>query len=485
MNTEKVEAANSSAAASITTGGLGKMIGASGTAIMKGVVVGEEYNQRLTGKFAIRQYEVMRRSEASVEAALEVIKQPILNVERRIDAASDATNDDYAARFISRELFDRNIDFYQMMEEALTFLDFGHSVMEFELELTEFEGKTRVGIASIEFRKQISIESWETEDGKPGIQQQLVTPGPDGKLKVSIPRIKILHWVNKKEGENHLGVSMLRYTFKDWDFKDKTGILHMIALEKGGVPTPILGIPDGAAGSKELELAIDSLKEYRSNERGYIIKPNGWDLSSLDMTGQSLKEFIPTLQYFDRQIYISVLAGFLALGSSTGSGSRAVGEIQYKPYIQKLSTINRRFEAPIQHFINFLCDRNFSDLPNGYPKLKSGRFSDEDVANLANAIKNLKDAGFLNPTFEDEKHLRKTLHMPDAPDDLKEVYDLKQQQAIDIIKNPPAIDPNLPDPNAPKPDKNQPPKPGDKTKASRTIANAEHVQRQLIDVIIR
>lgn len=484
MNNEKDSASNSGTlpSATVSVHGMGKQLGASGTIINRGMISGEEYNIRLTGKFALRQYEIMRRSESSVEGALEVIKQPILNVERRIDPASDDEGDKYAARFIQREFFDGNIDFQQLAEEALTFLDFGHCVMEIELHLTEFEGKTRVGIKSIEFRKQISIEKWETEDSKPGITQQL-SVAKDGKTTISIPRQKLIYWVNKKEGDNHLGVSLLRYAFKDWDFKDKVGIIHMIALEKGGVPTPILGMPEGKEGSPELALAIESLRQYRSNEQAYIIKPFGWELTSFDMTGQSLKEFLPTEQYCDRQIFMSVLAGFLALGASDASGSRSVGEVQYKPYIQKISTINKRFETPLQALIKLVCSFNFSEMPNGPPKLKSGRFSDDDISALAKAVKDLKDAGFITPGYEDEKHIRKTLHMPDAPEELEEMYQLKHEQSIEMIKNPPQAVPPDSNPNAPQPKSVEKSNPA-KTKAS-IIRDAQNVQRRLIDVIVR
>jgi phage gp29-like protein len=491
MNDQKVEAAKSSgtvpsSTVSTSPKGLGKQLGGSGTNVMGGIVTGDEYNQRLVGKFAIRQYEIMRRSEPSCEAALEVIKQPLLNVERRIDSAKPGDEEeDYRARFFHRELFDRNIDFSQCSEEALTFLDFGHAVMEFELELTEFEGKTRIGIKSLEFRKQISIDKWETKDKQPGITQTLSTPKKGQESTVSIPEVKLLRWVNKKEGENFTGVSLLRYCFKDWDFKDKLGILHAMGLEKMGVPTPVLGVPEGKENSQEVTDAISSLTSYRSNENAYILKPAGWELDKFDMSGQSISEFLPALQYYDRQIFMSVLAGFLALGANHGSGSRAVGEVQYKPYIQKLSTINKRFEAPFQGLIKLLYQFNFSETPNGYAQLKSGRFSDDDVAALANAISSLKNAGFLTPGIDDEKHLRKTLHMPDAPEGIDELYKLKFEQSKEVIKNPPPVPGLGAKPANPKDPGNMPPQPKPKKTEASVLRQAERSQRQLIDIIVR
>jgi hypothetical protein len=446
-----------------------KPIGASGTSIMGGIITGEDYNTRLTGKFALRQYDIMRRSDASTEAALELVKQPLLNVERDVAPADTDDESDFRARFIKRELFERNIDFHQVAEEASTFFDYGHAVAEFTLELTEFEGRTMIGIADIGFRKQISIERWETTDHKPGITQRLSTVTDGGGTLRSIPMVKLIVWTNKKEGDNYEGISLLRFAFKNWDMKDKLGLVHSVGLEKMGIPTPVLGIPANA-NPAEVEAAEQSMRQYRSNEEAFIKKPAGWDLEKFDMSGQSLSEFLPTLQYHDRQIFMSVLAGFMALGSGDSSGSRAVGEVQYKPYIQKVSTFNRRFETPLNKFIKLLCDLNFTDNSIGYPKLKAARFEDDDITALANAVKAFKDAGMITPDYDTEQHIRKILHFPEAPEDLEADYEVKRKAALGLAKNPPA-------PGTPPTDKPAP------TKAS-AIAEARAVQRKLIDCLV-
>ncbi len=466
-----------------TTKGMGKTIGASGTTITGGIITGEEYNRLLVGKFAIRQYEIMRRSEPSVEAALELVKQPLLNIERRIEPASDSPED----KFIERELFERNVDFHQMSEEAVTFLDMGFSVAEKTYQLTEYEGRTLVGIESIGFRKQISIEKWETEDKKLGITQQLLTDVADGKSRVSIVMPKLIVWTNKKEGDNYQGISLLRFAYKDWNMKDKLGIVNAIGLEKAAIPTPVIKEPQNS-NPGDSDLAVQSIQHYRSNEKSYIKLPFGWALEKFDLSGQTTKELLPTLQYHDRQIFISVLAAFMALGSSDSSGSRAVGDVQYKPYVQKVATINRRFQAPIQEqLIKQLCDLNFSDLPNGYPKLVSDRFEDDDISTLANAIKSLADAGLITGDVGTEEYLRKKLHMPELSDEAKEVYDLKSKAAKDALLNPkpdptqkpaPADDPNA-DPTLKKD-----PKKTDAAKRSIALRKAHAARQGLIDVIV-
>lgn len=461
--------------ATLSTKGMGKTIGATGTNITGGIITGEEYNRKLTGKFLIRQVEIMRRSEASIEGALEVIKQPILNVNRNIQPAGDSDEAEFRARYIKHELYDHNIDFHQLSEEAMTFLDFGHAVAEITLELTQFEGRYVVGIKEIGFRKQISIEKWETEDGKAGITQQL-TVDPDGNgTKRSIPMVKLIVWTNKKEGDNHAGISMLRFAFKDWDMKDKLGIVHAVGLEKMAIPTPVISVPTNA-DETDKQNARNSIRQYRANEESFIEKPVGWELDKLDMTGQSMKEVLPALQYYDRQMFVSVLAAFLALGSSDGSGSRAVGEVQYKPYIQKVSTVNRRFVSPIQQLIKLLCDLSFTDNSEGYPTMETSRFEDDDISALANSIKSLGDAGFLTPDPDVEQHLRETMHLPDLPDELRQGYEERRKAAEAAAA---AAQDSA---NAPK-DKGDLPPEKKPTKAS-VIAEARASQRKLIDILV-
>lgn len=499
MEQPKIAAADTTTipSSTVTTKGMGKTIGSSGTTITGGIISGEEYNRKLTGKFAIRQYEVMRRSESSVEGALEVIKQPILNVDHTLQPAiTDNDEAAFRARYMKRELFDRNIDFHQLTEEAMTFLDFGHAVAEFTLELTEFEGRTLIGIQEIGFRKQISIDRWETVDHKPGITQILnVTPQDGGSNTRSIPRQKLLIWTNKKEGDNDAGISLLRFAFKDWDMKDKLGIVHAVGLEKMAIPTPVISVPAGADETDKAN-ARNSLRQYRANEEGYIEKPVGWELDKLDMTGQTMQQVLPALQYYDRQMFVSVLAAFQALGSTSGSGSRAVGDVQYKPYIQKVATINRRFVSPIQQFIKLLCDLNFTDNSDGYPELQTARFQDDDITALSSALASLSNAGMITPDPDLEQHLRETMHLPDLSDDLRADYEEKRQAAKEAAKrlaeNP--IDPNAPvDPKDDKGNKDPKADPTkddlsnekDKkpTKAS-AIADAKVAQRRLIDVLV-
>jgi hypothetical protein len=482
-----------------------RTIGASGTSIAKGHITGEEYNRRLQGLYALRMFDVMRKSSEPCHAALQMVKLPLLNLDRYIEPASDDENDQYIARFVDNQLFHNNINFHSTSREAMNFFEFGHAVAEKTYEPTEFEGKFRIGIKEIAFRKQTSINAWETRDGLPGIQQQLLNPADGGDTLRDIIREKLIYWTNDKEGDNHVGISVLRYAFRSWDMVDKISMIYTVALERAGIPTPVLNVPASASNSDEEAAAEQALRQWRANEESYIKLPEGWVLDKLDMSGQSVSEFRPAIEHFETNILLSVLGQFLMLGSGSGSGSRAVSEDHSKLFKLSEEAANRTFMDPIQEdLIKQLVDLNFSDLPNGYPKLKSARVQDDDVTSLASAMNSLTSAGHLSTNLDTEQYVRKSMHLPELNEEQQAEYEKQQklkkeaaQAQHDAVMNGDVqIDPKTGKPIPQSPDKpGNPGKPGDKPKPGEekppkpavkasAIQDALHARRRLIDVIV-
>lgn len=463
-----ITAASTTPDKAVSTRGMGKTFGKSGTQNFNGIISSEEYNARLTGHQALRQYDIMRRSDSTVRAALQMCKLPLLALDRNIEPASDDEFDVYVADFIKAELFDRNVKLHDLLRESLSCFDFGYSVAEKTLQLTEFQGQPRIGIANIGFRKQTSIYSWETPDGKPGITQQLI-----GEDNAGIPMVKLMVFTHEREGDNYEGISLLRYAFKDWDMKDKLVLVNAIALEKLAMGIPILKAP-ADANTTDRTSAREALRQMRMNEEAFMDLPDKWEIEMMDMKANSTKDVIPTIQYHDRQILLSVLGQFLALGASDASGSRAVSSDHSKMFLLSEEAVNKNLMTVIQEqLINQLCDLNFSELPNGYPKLTSSKLGDEDIVALADGVNKLMTAGALTADPDMEDHLRKSMHLPLLPDDMKENYlDLK-------AKTTPVVDKKIEDQQT----KDDLAKEKKTVKAS-AIDNAKKARQGLIDVIL-
>lgn len=461
---------------------MGKAFGESGTAIMNGIITGEEYNTRLQGKQAIRMYDIMRRSEESVRAALQMVKLPLLNQTNDIKPVDESTKADFRKRFLKRELFERNVDFDKLKREGLTFADFGHSVCEVTYELTMFEGTPLIGIKEIGFRKQTSIDAWQTKDKKPGITQMLVAP-QEGSAIRSIIRPKLIIWTHDQEGDNYEGISLLRYAFKSWDMADKLGLVHAIGLEKMAIPTPVLGVPKGANASDEAS-AIESIQQYRSNERSFIKKPAGWELDAFDLSSQSIDQLLPALQHYETKILLSVLGQFLMLGASAGgSGSRAVSEDHSKLFMLSEESFSKTFNGAIQRdLINMLEYLNFSGVEEtGYSQLISSAVKDDDVQILSEAVSKLKQSSMITPTFETENHLRNVMKLPVLSEDYAKDYEKRRELALSEPFNSNPTNNGKPETNT----NNDKSLENDKNTKASLISDAKNVQKRLIQDILR
>lgn len=405
----------------------GKEIGQTGTYLFSGFISGEEYNNDLRGKVGLQTLDIMRRSDPTIHGALMVCKNPIIAADWVVLPASDDAADVEIADYVHRELFDRDINWQDILRQALSALDFGHCVFEKVLAATEFNGAPRIGLAKIAYRKQRSIMKWAIEGDKPGITQIL----PAGGL-VQIPRSKLVYVVNEQEGDNYEGISLLRYAYKPWKIKDSLEIMNAIALERMSLGIPILRVGDNnqTVSNDEVLKARAMLQNIRNNERAYLELPAGITIEMLDMKASQVKDTLPTIQHEDRQILLSVLAQFLALGSAGAGGSRSLSEDQTSLYLKSLEAVARTVQQAFQRdVVQQLVDLNYSNLKNGYPKLTFSNISDNDVSEIADAISKLMSAGAITADRDLENSLRKTINVPLLPKEIYDTYGDKEEIA--------------------------------------------------------
>lgn len=408
----------------------GTEIGRSGTIIQSGIITAEEYNQQLIGRGAMMKYDIMRRSDAGIRSTLQVCKLPILSTQWTISPAAQPDGtispaDQEIADFVNRELFKRNINFQGFLRQALTMFDFGFSVFEKVFELTEFNGKTRIGLQKIASRKQTTIYLWEMSDGQPGIVQQTVA------ARYDIPWDKLIVFTHDKEGDNHQGISLLRYVYKDWDIKDKLTIVNAIALEKMSVGVPVIkqdpANPGSITNPTDEQAAEKALQEFRANEKGYLKAPPGMIIEMLDMKANTTKEILPTLNYLDSRIAKSVLAGFMEIGGSSGSGAKALAQDLTSLFMKSEEAVANVIKATVtEHLIHQLVDLNYSDLPNGYPELSYGTIGDEDLTVFSTAVNELMTAGALTADPELEDRIREIMRLPAMSDAAKKMFEKEQ-----------------------------------------------------------
>ncbi|MBS4040402.1 MAG: DUF935 family protein [Flavobacteriales bacterium] len=470
----------------------GSEIGESGTLIYKGFITSEEYNYDLTGIRGLQAYDIMRRSDPTIHAVLSVVKNPIIGADHDIEAADDESDiNEEIARFVKRELLHRNITWPDFVREGATSFEFGHAVFEIVFELTTFEGKPRIGLKKLAFRKQRTIEAWATLDSKPGITQNIVNVGTGKPARVSIPRMKLIIITNEREGDNLAGISMLRSAYKPWKIKDALELMNAIALERMSVGIPILRKTNtnSTVSEPELDRARNSLRQMRANEEAYLELPEGVDVEMLDMQAQSTKEVLPTIEHLNTQIALSALAQFLMLGSGqSAGGSRAVSQDHTSLFNKSLEGIAKNFQKAIQDdLIKTLVDLNYSNVTD-YPRYVINGIADDDVNIISTAVSALINAGAITANAETENRLRKLVGLPELSEKEIAEYEERHKQ------------PDTTPTEEKKDDTKQKDAPQDSKKESddldkedaeekqtnaSIIADAKSAKKKLIDIILR
>ena len=426
--------------------------GLSGTLIFKGIITREDYNAELIREKALWNYDVMRRSDATVNALLNAMTMPILGADWSIQAASEDDQDVMIADFIRQELFTRRVVFSDFLREALLMLPFGFSVFERVLEWTDFDwtpppiqpsddkstwptdpltgtpkkpdpvkrkdkSMRLIGLANLASRKQRSIFKWQMDDGMPGVKQ--ILPGAN----YNIPWEKLVIFTHNREGSNFEGISALRGAYKHWYLKDKMYLIDALRIEKQSLGIIELIPPDGA-DEEQVSDAIEWAQNLRANEMGYFKRPKGWDAHFMDMGVKGTVDPWPSIEHHDRQIVKNGLAQFLELGAGHkgSSGSKAVSQDHSELFEKSLEAVAKNLASTINNYvIKPLCAANFTGL-KAYPQLDHGKIASDDIDKLATGISQLVTAGAVTPDPGFEQWLRTIMHAPDLPEGYKKDY---------------------------------------------------------------
>ena len=156
----------------------------------------------------------------------------------------------------------------------------------------------------------------------------------------------------------------------------------------------------------------------------------------MDLMARTQVDPWPTIDHHDRQILLSVLAQFLALGAK-GGGSKALSADHSDTFDKSLEGICKEVAVTIQkNVIKWLVDLNFSNVEH-YPQLEHGKISDSDIQTLSAAVSALYTAGALTPDPTLEQWIRSSMHAPDLPDDIAENYSDRQTAKTTVVQAPP------------------------------------------------
>jgi len=387
-------------------------IGASGTSIVGGYLSGTDYVPELTGSSALITYNEMRKSDGVVKAALLACQLPIRATKWFVEPASEDPLDVEIAEFVQDNLMNKmTITWDDFLRQSLLMLPFGYMIFEKVFTNVEFEGKEMIGWKKFAPRLPDTVLKWETMEGKDGITQITAAKG-----EVSIPMEKLIIFVQDKEGDNWTGISILRSAYRPWYFKKTIEKINAIAFERQGLGIPMIHLPEDHTKA-DIKKAREILTNVRANEEAYIILPAGWEFEFADPKASGVKDPDKTVQRYNREMLICVLAQFLDLGSGN-TGSRALSVDQSTTFHNNLTAIAKQVQDVINKYaVQQLVDLNYT--VEKYPQLRFGKIGVVDYEKLTKSLKALTDSSVIKQDDRLEDYMREVMDLPEKEEDVE------------------------------------------------------------------
>lgn len=394
----------------------GTEIGRSGTNIFSGMI-SEEYLGELSGTRAMKVFDEMRKSDATVKASLLAIQLPIRRAQWFVTPGGDDDKAKEIAEHVEKSLFQyMSITWDDFIRQSLLSTAYGTMVFEKVFDFKTVNGKSMICWSKFAPRLPKSITAWEQSDGSDGIQQTTNDGG-----SVSIPIEKLLIFVQEKEGDNWWGISCLRAAYKHWYMKKNLEVIDAIAHERQGLGVPFVKLPNGATDADKSQ-AETILGNMRAHDGGYLLEPENMSVEFKDMHAGTTKDAARAIDYHDRQITKAVLAQFLSLGSGA-SGSYALSQDHSALFLQSIEAIATNICDVINKYaIPQLVDLNFDGVTD-YPQLDFAGISRTDIDKLSTSYQRLTQSGGIKPIEADDAYLRKVLGLPDNDEDKTETQD--------------------------------------------------------------
>lgn len=381
-------------------------IGAPGQNIVGGILRDTDYNLDLQPPAIYDTYDRMRKSDGQIGALLNAIKLPILNLDWRIQPASDDEADVAIANWANNHLHNgMTTSLQQLMSNLLLYLDYGS--MPFE-KVWELDADNHIVPRKLAPRIPKTITYWKVDEtgGLAGITQLAYKASVI--TNVEIPGDKLLVFVNDQEGSDWRGNSILRRCYKHWYIKDKLLIIDAIAKERRAVGIDVgtlKGNDIDSSDQTDLELALMGLHAHE--KQFFIEQEERYTYRIEGLQGRPLN-VLDSVEYHDKLILRSFLAEFVA---TAGAGSYAMSRDKSSFFTMALNGIATTIaDAFNTYFIKQWLGYNWAMTK--YPTLVHSRIETRDVQALSTAIQNLQQTGFINPTSADEEAMRDALELP-------------------------------------------------------------------------
>lgn len=379
----------------------------------------EEYLTEILGNEWAKLADRMRRSSGHISMLLALVKNPIIGATWDIDFKTDTDEEKKIKEFIEFNLFEL-IDFNQFLEEALTFIEFGHSVFEvvYRPQIKHLRFPNTITLKKFSFIDPKTIEDWNVRrDGDLESLRQCA----DGDLAVdvTIDANKLMTFAINKEGANFEGRSLLRPILGNWKRNQEFLKIKAMGHERSTMGTPIGVLPQGADKDEKRIKLQKVLAAFISHQRSVVVVPHGTEVKNFELsfTAADLETAIRAEREEMSQAF---LAGFMDLGQGSGAGSFALSNNLLNIHRGFVQFKANKIPYEINKIIKTLVDVNFGERLL-YPKLKVSNITDRVGKEFVENISMLTEKGYIAPNDTTKEYIRKKLNLPES--DLEEEID--------------------------------------------------------------
>jgi len=367
------------------------VMGASGTPITGGFLVDlGEFNRKMMGLNAVKNYEKMVRSDGQVRGLLNALEWPIQEARWTIEPVPDKDLGPGQTKGKAKEVSDfvrENLmggmewrterggwasqSFKEVLKICLDYLTFGCKVAE----LVHTVDGAKLRLRRIADREPLTYYRWHTDpsvvdptlpanvydDGE--TLQAVQQYGYRGSKFITpiLPVDKILRITFNQRGANFWGIPPTRAMYPDWFLKSTLKRIDAICCERTSLGVPVILLPPGAS-AQDKTAAYNFVTQLAAHEKAGLVLPSGSKFEIVGTEGH-LKEIIPSMEYADMQMARSINAMFMNIGGQRGMGSgRAQSESQTNFFALGLQAVADQIAMTIRNdVVRPLVAMNFGE----------------------------------------------------------------------------------------------------------------------------
>jgi len=363
----------------------------------------DEITAVLAGDGYIREFKRMADTDSICGAVLLAITKTFQSIEWK------TINDD--KEILKKSL--ANVNWYDRMEEILSFLVYGHCV--FETTIKEDEDGDFVW-DGMYIRPQDTIQKWNHD--KKGVIESFEQYGQEGEGVVTISMNKCLHFATMKTRNNPKGKSLFRNAYRDWYYRTNIEKIEAIGIERDLTGMPVLTpseddhlIDEKGNFTKLGNWAWQTVQNIKRNAQEGLVLPTGWTFELQGSPGDRQFNMNEVIARYDGKIALSMLSQFLILGVINSSGSFALSKEQSHLFYKAVEG----FAEMIAHAVNTqFVGAPALGLLNDIepPKLIVVGVDKPSISDLASFLGRLLKFNVLTPDDKLEEYLRDEVSLP-------------------------------------------------------------------------